>query len=216
MTDVYVFSREEGPLSEELAGYLPAWRRERLERLHDPEARQECLCAGLLYAFVLLCHGVPPQEPVTTLPAGKPVFQDRRDLYFSLSHSGRYVLCAISPASVGADVQEIRKVKLSIARRFHQRERDWLAEQPLPEQAIFQIWTRKEAWVKAVSDQRVVSLAEVDVMHLLREWQFQDLCLEDNAFQAAVCFRRGEELSAWRTVKQEELLAVLGQQIPCI
>lgn len=207
MTEVYVFCRGGEPLSEEEAARLPRWRRERLESLRYPPARQESLCAGLLYAFALNRLGLSPHEPVSFLPAGKPVFAARNDLYFSLSHSGVYAVCAVSEKPIGADVQAVRPVKLSIARRLHPQERDWLSRQPQLEQteAFFRLWTRKEAWVKAVSGPRTLSLSEADVIHRLPGWHFRDYALPEG-FRAAVCAQETDIPLRPYMVEREELI----------
>lgn len=207
MTEIYVFDGGSEPLPEAAARLLPPWRRERWERLRHEPARRESLCAGLLYAFALKKRGVSPDEPVTLLPAGKPVLAGRDDLYFSLSHSGRYAICAVSGAPVGADVQELRDVKPSMARRFHPRERDWLESRTEEEWlgCFFRLLTRKEAWVKAESAERMLSLSEADVIHGLPDRYFRDYVLPDG-FRAAVC-ARSEEIGELIAVTRGELLA---------
>lgn len=188
MTALYVLDRGDAPLPETLADALVPWRRERFERLKNSEARQESLCAGLLFSYAMQRSGVDPAEPVSLLPKGKPIFTARRDVLFSLSHSGRYVLCAVSGKTVGADVQQIRPMKLSIARRFHPDEQSWLLSLPEDERqaGLFRVWTRKEAWVKAVSADRMLSLSEADVLHGLPGLCFQDYALPGGC-AAALC-----------------------------
>lgn len=212
MTEVYVFDRGDEPLPSEAALLLPPWRRERWDRLRSEAARQESLAVGLLFARAMARRGLPPgaMDRVTVLPAGKPVLADRPDVWFSLSHSGRYALCAVGEGSVGADVQQVRDVKLTLARRLHPDERDWLSRQPAEEQtdAFFRLWTRKEAWVKAVSGDRMLSLAEADVIHRLPELRFREWLLP-GGYRAAVC-AGGTEVSDLTAVTRAELLAGLA------
>lgn len=209
MTEVFILKYGE-PIEEGQAVLLPRWRRRRLERLRYASAREASLGAGLLWRYVMERHGVHPEEPVRFLQAGKPVFAQRDDLSFSLSHSGPYAMCAISDRDVGVDIQQIKPVHLSVARRFHFRERDWLAEQPPAEQtdAFFRIWTRKEAWVKAVSHDQLLSLDQEDVIHGLDGWQFEEYELADG-YMAAVCARHGEKLEPPTELEPAEVLAAL-------
>lgn len=208
MTELYFFDREGQPLPEEAARRLPAWRRERLSALRNDKTRQESLAAGLLFAAAMARRGLAAEEMdhVTILPAGKPVLRSRPALWFSLSHSGRYVLCAVSDAPVGADVQQIRPARLSIARRFHSGEREWLSRQPEEERlaALFRVWTRKEAWVKAVSRERMLALDEADVIHPLPGLAFRDGPLP-GGYAAAVCGEE-EELPPPTEIGRAELL----------
>ncbi len=101
-------------------------------------------------------------------PHGKPYFADRPELFFSLSHSGNYVLCALSDREVGADIQMIppdtekqREREERIAERFFSEpEREFLNRgnsgwQELTEELsnrrrerFYQIWAAKEAYMK--------------------------------------------------------------------
>ena len=67
-------------------------------------------------------------------------------------------------------------MKLSTARRFHPAERAWLEQQPedVRTEAFFRLWTRKEAWVKAVSADRMLTLSETDVIHPIEGLSFRD------------------------------------------
>lgn len=208
MTELYVFDREGAALPETAAARLPAWRREIFERLKNGAARQESLCAGLLFAYAMERRGLSRDAAVERLPAGKPVLLGRDDVFFSLSHSGRYALCAVSGGAVGADVQELRPARMSLARRFHPAERAWLESLPEEERsgALFRLWTRKEAWVKAVSGGRILSLAEADVLHELPGLRFRDYTLP-GGYAAAVCAAEGEELPPPEAVSPASLLA---------
>ncbi len=186
MTELYLFDGEEGPLPEEAERLLPAWRRERLAPLKNPSARRESLAAGLLWRYAMKKRGLSPEAEVIRLPAGKPVLAASDAAWFSLSHSGRYVLCAVSDRPVGADVQEPRRVSASVERFFHPAERLWLDGAGERERAFFRLWARKEAWVKAVSADRMLSLDEADVIHPLPGLYFQDFELP-GGFQAALC-----------------------------
>ena len=187
MTELYVLAADE-PIPETLADRLPPWRREILDRLKNAGARQESLQAGILFSHAMRLRGIDPAEPVRFLPAGKPVFAAREDVCFSLSHSGGCAVCAVGSRPVGADVQAPRAVKLSIARRFCPAEQAWLMS--LPEDArqagLFRLWTRKEAWVKAVSADRTLALDEADVLQDLPGLSFRDYILPGGLF-AAVC-----------------------------
>ena len=211
MTEVYIFKFDTVPMPENAPELLPRWRRRRFERLRYAPARDESLAAGLLWRYVMERHGVDPEEPVRFLQAGKPVFARRKDLYFSLSHSRPYAMCAVSDHPVGADVQKIKPVHMSIARRLHFRERDWLAAQPTSEQtrSFFRIWARKEAWVKAVSRDELLSLAQEDVTRDIPGWHFTEY-VPGQEHLAAVCAREGD-IATVVTVEMDEIFAALTQ-----
>ncbi len=209
MTAVYLYDLEAAPPDAALAERLPRWRRERYDRLRNEAARRESLGAGLLFAYAMRRRGISPEEPIQELPAGKPVFARREDVFFSLSHSGRYVLCAVSGAPVGVDVQQIRPVRLSLVRRFHPAEQAWLEDRPEEERqvALFRLWTRKEAWVKAVSGDHFVSLSEADVIHPLQGLLFRDYEVP-GGYHASVCAAEGELPEEIQQIALSELSAI--------
>lgn len=186
------YSRRPAAESAQLTGRLPPWRRERLAALRNESARLSSLGAGLLWRRVMEENGLDPLQPVTLLGAGKPVFA-RQTAFFSLSHSGDLCLCAVSDRPVGADVQEIRPVSLSVARRFCPDEREYLLALPEREQteALTALWARKEAWVKAVSRERMVALDEYSV-RAPGAWRFSDFHME-NCCAAACGLEAAEE-----------------------
>lgn len=67
--------------------------------------------------------------------------------FFSISHSGKYAVVAISDRETGIDIQKRKKIdttKLS-SRFFTERESDMICSDP---GLFFTFWTRKEAWGK--------------------------------------------------------------------
>lgn len=180
-----------------LTARLPAWRRETLARLKNEDARRSSLGAGLLWRLVMEENGLDPNAPVRRLGAGKPVLAGG-GVWFSLSHSGKLCLCALSDGPVGADIQKPRPAKLSIARRFCADERAYLESLPAAEQndALMALWARKEAWVKAMSRERMLALDEYSVLAGGAPWLFTDFQVED-------CF--GSVCAAERAAAPERL-----------
>ena len=87
---------------------------------------------------------------------GKPYFENI-PLFFSLSHSGEYVLCAVSRQEVGADIQKIQPSDvLKLAKRFFS-EPECRAlkrcESDREQQGLFcGLWSRKEAYGKLTGE----------------------------------------------------------------
>ena len=80
---------------------------------------------------------------------GKPYFLLFREIFFNISHSSNYVVCAIGDKPVGIDIEGGRKGRQNLARRFFDRaESDWIEEAESDER-FFRIWTLKEAYGKA-------------------------------------------------------------------
>ena len=73
------------------------------------------------------------------------------DLEFNISHSGQYVLCALSNnAKIGVDVEEVRPIDFNdFDRQFTKAEWDVIHSFADPLHGFYNMWTKKEAIVKA-------------------------------------------------------------------
>ena len=86
---------------------------------------------------------------------GKPYFEfvsEELSFEFNISHSGDYVAVAVGVVPVGVDIQIVQNNRMKLAGRFFSVEEnealDGLADEEKL-QRFFQIWTRKEALLKA-------------------------------------------------------------------
>ena len=90
--------------------------------------------------------------------AGKPYFTALPRLFFSISHSGAYWVCAYAGEPVGIDLQEHRPLSRAgrIAERcFHGREREYLASGG----SFYDVWAAKESYVKYTGEGITASFA---------------------------------------------------------
>ena len=80
---------------------------------------------------------------------GKPYIENA-NIEFSISHSGNIAMCAISDEPVGIDIEYIRDVDISLAKKhFAPDEQLYVFEKKENAKLrFFEIWTRKEAYVK--------------------------------------------------------------------
>lgn len=121
---------------------------------------------------------------------GKPYFENI-PLFFSLSHSGEYVLCAASRREVGADIQKCQSADvLKLAKRFYSEpecrilERCESAEER--QRLFFGFWTRKEAYGKLTGEGVAAVLCE-DMRSADVEWM--DVSPPEG-YALSVCTRR--------------------------
>lgn len=135
-----------------LLGRVPAWRREAALRLALPDDRARSLCAFLLARYAVKRETGEELEARPS-PSGRPEAA-RPGVFFSLSHSGGAVACAVGDSPVGADVERIRPVRTeALARRFFAPEETRALLRLPPERrlaAFFELWTRKESYLKAL------------------------------------------------------------------
>ncbi len=133
------------------------------EPAHTPVRQQahQWLCQVLA-----ACLAIPlDQVRIARTAAGKPWLPEHAWLRFNLSHSGRSAAIALCRGQeVGVDLETISgkvTVKKAIARRFfHPDEQRWLALDDANYLPRFtQLWSIKEAWLKALGTGLTQSLA---------------------------------------------------------
>lgn len=123
------------------------YRREKTSRLPSLEAKRCSLGAELL-----LNEAVPNHPQYRLSENGKPYFDG--DLpCFSLSHSGKYALCAIADAELGADIEAPRENSLKLAKRFFtESEFEAVNSASDPDDEFCRIWVIKESYIKATGE----------------------------------------------------------------
>ncbi|MGE5138512.1 MAG: 4'-phosphopantetheinyl transferase family protein, partial [Rudaea sp.] len=153
---------------------------ERAARFHFERLRQRFIAGrGLLRALLGRYLKVEPgQIEFGYGSAGKPMLLTPRPemaLHFNLAHTDDLALLAFTRLGpVGVDVERVRSlddVTGLVSRFFSAREHAAFASLPEAQQpaAFFNLWTRKEAWLKATGEGIAHSLHLVEVSFLPRE-----------------------------------------------
>lgn len=139
---------------------LPEFRRLLVDKRKSEEAKRETALA-----FFLLMYGLKKQGIIDTYSEidklgysagehGKPYLFNRKDIHFSISHTSGMVMCAVSDAEVGCDVEKKKKNRDEIgkiASRFFAEKEAQKIEESTDNEAVdefFRIWTGKESYVK--------------------------------------------------------------------
>ena len=98
---------------------------------------------------------------------GKPFLLGKNDFHFNLSHSGDWVVCAISDSVVGIDVEKIKPTDFNISKRFFSKdEHEFIVCQKEKQklEAFYDLWTLKESYIKAVGKGLHMSLSEFSIV----------------------------------------------------
>jgi 4'-phosphopantetheinyl transferase len=128
-------------------------RQSRADRYLRREDRHRSLAADALLRHAMAQALGRSDYPVAYMPKGKPYVKDRPDFHFNLTHSGRWVAIAWGREPVGLDVEQLRfdAAKEGIARRFFcQNEYQYIFEAEGEQRCrrFFEIWTKKESYIK--------------------------------------------------------------------
>ena len=148
------------------------WERARRFRF-DKHRRQYVVGRGALRTLLGAYLGIDPKAVRFTYgPRGKPFLAsplDARGLHFNLSNSDELALVGfVLGRELGVDVEFLRQMNdcEEIAERFFsESERKVLRTIPFPtkQEAFFNCWTRKEAYLKAVGEGLAAPLDSFDV-----------------------------------------------------
>lgn len=129
---------------------LPALKRDSINRLRLQKDQNASLSAYLLLKEALKQNGLAISDYEYGIGEyGKP-FLKNCPLNFSISHSNNYCLVVLSEAVVGCDIEEIAERSSRVMRIFIDADRDYISSQSDKLLAFHQIWTAKEAYVKAL------------------------------------------------------------------
>lgn len=82
---------------------------------------------------------------------GKPFLKGVLNVYFNISHSGEWVVCALSDGEVGIDIEQIRDARLEVANRFFAEKEICDLKKlsgELRNEYFFLLWTVKESYLK--------------------------------------------------------------------
>ena len=170
-------------------------RRTRLARLRNPKVRAECIAAGMLLREALADYGyLVGEEPLQLAydENGKPGLCDGTGNcndggeilkpYFSLSHSGGVVICAVDDEPIGADIQVVKKLPERLPKRVLTESElagyRQVAEEKteVEAQRYFTVrWTEKESIAKLIGkgigmDFRTIEAGEYRLHTILREF----------------------------------------------
>ncbi|MDE7479363.1 MAG: 4'-phosphopantetheinyl transferase superfamily protein [Lachnospiraceae bacterium] len=143
---------------EQLYGLLDSDRIKKVSVMKSKKERVRSIFAGLLlrHAFLQAGYGTKAWQyaEIGKGKYGKPYIKGYQDFYYGLSHSGEWVICAVDTVPVGADIQEIKPLKMTLAKRFyHEEEYNRLLvlgeiDQNRQTQEFYVMWAAKESAVK--------------------------------------------------------------------
>lgn len=130
--------------------------RQRAQRYRRQEDRFRSLYARSLLRILLgsYLNQHPLAIRLTTGVTNKPELVSNPEWYFNIAHSGNWILLAIARASVGVDVEEVKPdfpFRAVIPFSFNTQERQYIDVAEQGRLRFYELWTRKEALVKATA-----------------------------------------------------------------
>ncbi|MBE6888627.1 MAG: 4'-phosphopantetheinyl transferase superfamily protein [Ruminococcaceae bacterium] len=152
------------PLSrlEPLTAMLTPKHRERLASLGDSAAAELIMSELLVRNEASMALSIPFWKlNFGYSEYGKPYIEGFESYSFSVSHSGGYVAFIDSTEDIGIDIQLIQGKNKYAARFFTENEQLYAAQS---DNAFFEVWTRKEAYIKMLGIGLSHGLRSFDVL----------------------------------------------------
>lgn len=150
--------------------YISRETRNKLMDYKNAKVRREKLTGESMLRILLQRIGGQPAKSwkVVRGECGKPYLTGTPvPLFFNLSHSGDYVVCAIGDREMGVDIQKLGQGKLEVARRFfHPEEIRELEKWTGREQRdlFYRFWAIKESFLKYTGQGLSASLSAFRVV----------------------------------------------------
>ncbi len=144
-------------------------RQEKTEKMIQHPDKARSVAAGLLLHYAVRENtDLHWDGSCLVKEHGKPMLPKELGLYFNLSHSGEYVLCAVSDKETGADIQRHEKYEDRLAERFfHPEELAYLKEAKDRKQCFYDLWSLKESCIKCTGRGLSTGLERFSVVPLL-------------------------------------------------
>jgi 4'-phosphopantetheinyl transferase len=163
------------PFAQPAAALLQADELRRAQRYHRPEDYYRFLLGRAALRLVLGAYvGLPPASLHFEPGANKkPLLREASGLHYNVSHAGDCVLLAVAQSEIGIDVERLNPqfaFQDVLEYSFSPAEKAFIERSSVPYQAFYQLWTRKEAFVKATGrgiDAEFSEVPALDGLHHL-------------------------------------------------
>lgn len=153
MVEVFAFSINALNNMDYLLTYVTKERREKLKRYRFQEDYLRSLLGEIFIRMKAAKYiGVDISEiDIGYNKFGKPHIVGANNFEYNISHSGDWVICAISNKYIGIDIEKIGKAHLDVAERFFTKDEYKIlceVEKGRVDETFFKLWTMKESYVK--------------------------------------------------------------------
>lgn len=143
--------------------FISKEKRLKIQSFRNKDDFQRGLIGELLIRFVLCTSGKFTNEELMFGKNyyGKPFLNYPSNIYFNISHSGDWVVCATDSLPLGIDIEQINSIDVNISKRFfseNEFSRIILSDKCCQLSLFYDLWTLKESYIKAVGKGLSISL----------------------------------------------------------
>lgn len=169
--DIYALKIPFRISSDEFNQWMLLISKEKQERVmkfrKQEDAYRSVLADILIRTAIYRTYNIPIEEISYAYNSyGKPFLQGYSHIHFNVSHSGDWVIGALSNSMVGIDIEKIEPLEIEIAKSvFSTLEYDDFITKKREEQLsyFYDLWTLKECYVKVVGQGLSISLQSFSI-----------------------------------------------------
>lgn len=134
-------------------------RIDRIQRSSNEKVKRNQILTGTLLLKALEDYGVTPGD-IDYGSFEKPYIKGRKDLFFNVSHSGEYIIVAVSGSEIGADIQKPSAYNENLVKKIcSPKEREQRESEII--KSFNRIWALKESFSKLKSDGILMDFTKV-------------------------------------------------------
>ena len=128
-------------------------RQKKVSRYHFNQDAQNSLLGDIL-TRIKICEATKLSNDQLEFSAniyGKPFLVNFPNIHYNISHSSRYIACALSDVPVGIDIEQLKSFNSKIANRFFAFDEAAYIEGAQGCQKMrrfFEVWSKKESRIK--------------------------------------------------------------------
>lgn len=148
---------------DELLKYISVEKQKRVKQHKRPQNALQIITADILIRSIVHKKFKIKNSNIDfkTNEYGKPYLPGFSEFHFNISHSRKWVVCAVDNMPIGIDIEFIRPINFDIARKFFSRtEYNDLFSKSDSERLeyFYELWTLKESYIKAAGKGMAIPL----------------------------------------------------------
>lgn len=127
-------------------------KREKVKKYKFFDDKKRSIYGELILRYALVHEmGIKNKKIIIDVDInGKPYLTDNSHVFFNISHSGEYVICAVDNHPIGVDIELIGNADVAVAKKVFtlNERRQIFAKKEYANTLFYQFWTLKECYVK--------------------------------------------------------------------
>lgn len=171
MDNNYIYYTNIDNLSDDLFNHflskVSKYRYDKTIKYRNINDKKLSLCSELLLRRAFEDFNIDSSYIFLFNENNKPCLGDI-DIKFNISHSGNYVVCAISLDEVGVDIEEIRDIKHDIAKNFFSLDENShlssISDETYKKETFYRLWTLKESFIKNIGTGLYLPLKDFSII----------------------------------------------------